>query len=100
MNTSNIQIINTQVPEQKNKLIAFFSYSGNTKEIALQIRKQIGGELFEIKRIKDYPPNYNDVLDQAKQEIREKIKPELKTNIKNPYQYDIIFIGYPNWWST
>lgn len=81
-------------------LVTYFSYSGNTKKIANQIHKLIGGDMFELKPIKNYPAKYNDVLTRAKQEIRSADKPELKEKLATIEQYDIIFIGYPNWWNT
>ena len=39
-------------------LIAYYSYSGNTKEVAQAIQKEIGGDLFEIKTEGTYPDEY------------------------------------------
>jgi len=61
---------------KENKiLVAYFSWSGNTREIANRIHKMVGGNMFEIKRADDYPTNYNAVLDIAKKEIRSGNKP-------------------------
>jgi flavodoxin len=81
-------------------LVAYFSYSGNTRGIASQINNLIGGDKFEILPVNGYPDNYNDVLDRAKKEIRSGDKPDLKEKLTNDEYYDIIFIGYPNWWNT
>lgn len=81
-------------------LIAYFSWSGNTREIARQIQNQMGSDIFEIQPEKDYPAIYNDVLNRAKQEIRSSDKPQLKENIVLVEKYNIIFLGYPNWWNT
>jgi flavodoxin len=86
--------------ERKNILVAYFSWSGNTREIADQIHHLVGGDIFEIKPSRDYPVNYNSVLDMAKQEIRSGIKPELKDKPASIEAYSNIFIGYPNWWNT
>jgi flavodoxin len=84
----------------KKILVAYFSHSGNTREIANQIQKSVGGDIFEIQSAKPYPGNYDAVLKQAKQELESKYKPVLKIKIENIESYDVVFIGYPNWWST
>ena len=47
------------MPERK-VLIAYYSYSGNTKYIAEKIQKMTRGDLFEIKTVKTYPKNYKN----------------------------------------
>lgn len=85
---------------QKKILVAYFSHSGNTKEIARQIKEATGGDIFEIVPIKPYPTEYQAVVAQAKKEINANFKPELKNKVENINQYDVIFVGSPNWWST
>ena len=84
----------------KKILIAYFSYSGNTREIANQIHKIVGGDIFEIQTVEPYPKNYDAVVKQARQELGSDYKPALKTKVDNIKSYDVIFIGYPNWCST
>ena len=86
--------------ETGKTLIAYFSWSGNTQEIAKQIHEFAGGDLVEIKPATDSPLDYNSVLDVAKQEFRSENKPELKDMPYSIEAYDNIFISYPNWWNT
>ena len=81
-------------------LIAYYSWSGNTRFAAEQIQKVTGGTLFEIKPAKAYPSDYSACVDQAKKECRDEFKPELATKVDDFSKYDIIFVGTPNWWST
>lgn len=81
-------------------LIAYYSYSGNTKFAAEVIQKATGGTLFEIVPVKAYSANYNECVAQAKKEIRAGFKPELKANAADFAKYEVIFVGTPNWWST
>ena len=81
-------------------LVAYYSYSGNTKAVAEQIQKGTNGDLFEIQPIKPYPKNYQEVADQAKKEINDNYKPALKTKVKDIDKYDVIFVGSPCWWAT
>jgi flavodoxin len=89
-----------QVGINKNILVAYFSYSGNTREIADQIHKSVGGDIFEIKSVKPYPDDYDAVVKQARQELKSGEKPALKTKVENIKPYDLVFIGYPNWCGT
>lgn len=84
----------------KKVLVAYFSHSGNTREIAEQIHKSVGGDIFEIQAVKPYPADYDTVVEQARRELDSGYKPELKTKVENMGSYDVIFIGYPNWWGT
>ena len=86
--------------EKERVLVTYFSWSGNTREVANQIHQFVGGDIFEIQPVEDYPANYNTVLDITKQEIRSGYKPELKGKPASVEEYSIIFIGYPNWWGT
>ena len=84
----------------KKILVAYFSHSGNTREIANQIHKSVGGDIFEIQSVKPYPDDYDAVVEQARQELNSGYKPALKTKISNIKPYDLVFIGYPSWCST
>jgi flavodoxin len=86
--------------QNKKVLVAYYSHSGTTKRIAGQIRDAVGGDIFEIQTVKSYPDNYDKFLQEAKKEINDGFKPALKTKIGNISDYDVIFIGSPNWWGT
>jgi flavodoxin len=100
MSISSIDL-QAQASSASNKiLVAYFSHSGNTRVIAQQIREATGGYIFEIQPVKDYPDDYQTVVEQAKKEINSNYKPALKTKVKNIESYDVIFIGSPCWWGT
>lgn len=84
----------------KKILVVYFSHSGNTREIANQIHKIAGGDIFEIQAAKPYPNDYESCTKQARQELDSGFRPELKTKLKGIKSYDFIFIGYPIWWGT
>lgn len=44
-----------------------------------------------------YPNDYTECTEVAKQEIDSKARPTIKGDVKVE-DYDVIFIGYPNWW--
>ena len=71
---------------------------GNMQYMAMTIQEAIGGELFRIETTEEYPLEHETLVNQAKEEQNEDVRPELATHIGNVEQYDIIFLGYPNWW--
>ncbi len=71
---------------------------GNTQYVASVIAEATKGDLFEIKTIRTYPSSHKALVDAAKEESDNKIHPRLSTHIKNLKDYDVVFIGFPNWW--
>ena len=62
-------------------LVAYFSHSGNTREVARQISEATGGDLFEIVPATPYPTEYRAVVDQGKKEIEAGVRPALKNPV-------------------
>ena len=81
-------------------LIAYFSWGGNTRGIAQEIQRQTGADLFEIKPVDPYSTDYNTVLMEAQEDQHKQARPELSDHIQNMDEYDIILLGYPNWWAS
>ncbi|MCH5300420.1 MAG: NAD(P)H-dependent oxidoreductase [Ruminococcus sp.] len=73
---------------------------GNTERVAEFIQKAVGGDLFEIETVKEYAEDYYQCIEEAKQELNEGARPELKEFMDSLDEYDTIFVGYPNWWGT
>jgi flavodoxin len=73
---------------------------GNTEVIAKKIKGFIEGDLFEINTLKPYPIDYDETTRVAKDELRKNARPELTDTVKNMADYDMIYLGYPNWWGT
>lgn len=71
---------------------------GNAEYMANVIQDTVGGDLFRIETVQQYPLDHDPLVDQAADEQDENIRPELATRIENLAQYDVIFLGYPNWW--
>ena len=81
-------------------LVAYFSWSGNTREIANQIHKIAGGDLFEIVPVSKYSHDYDETVKQARKELETSCRPQLASEVENIESYDLVFIGYPNWCYT
>lgn len=78
-------------------LIAYFSETGNTEKLANLIHEQVGADMFKIEPVTPYP-NGEELFDYIKEEQDKDERPEIKGTV-NIDDYDIIFIGYPIWWS-
>jgi flavodoxin len=94
--------------QTKKVLVAYFSHTGenyavgyitkgNTSIIAEMIAAETGGTLFEIKPVKEYPTDYQECVDKAKAEQESQARPAVKNDI-NAEDYDVVYLGYPNWW--
>lgn len=46
-----------------------------------------------------YTEDYDTLLDIAQQEQAEDARPELAAQVENWDSYDVIFVGYPDWWN-
>ena len=81
-----------------SRVIAEGKLYGATEYIAMEIASLTGGELFQIKTNFEYPGNHKELIDYAKKEAENKNYPKIANKIENFNQYDVIFVGYPNWW--
>lgn len=73
---------------------------GNTQIAAEMIADITGGDLFEVETVKTYPKDYYQCIDEAKSELQKDDRPEVKVFANYLEDYDIIYVGYPNWWGT
>ena len=76
-----------------------FLEKGHTAVAAEYIQAAVGGELFEIETVKEYIKDHMKMIYEAKDELKQGIRPELKS-YPDISEYDIVFLGYPNWWGT
>lgn len=106
-----------------NMLVAYFSYAenaalpdgvdasatasiqtwngeitGNTGVVADMIAEATGADLFSIQTVEQYPDSYDATIDQGQEERNADVRPELATHVENLDNYDVIFLGFPNWW--
>lgn len=49
--------------ENKKILVAYYSYSGNTKTVAEALHQKVGGDIFEIKTEGTYPDSYHPMTE-------------------------------------
>ena len=96
------------------KLIAFYSRAdenyfngtlkmltvGNTEAAAGIIKELTGADMFKIEQTKPYSKGSNDCIEEARADQQRNARPELKAFPESIDGYDVIYLGYPNYWST
>ena len=73
---------------------------GHVAQMAGWIQEETGGELFSIKVSAPYSSDYDECLDRAADEKADNARPALSGSVSNMADYDVVFLGYPDWWST
>lgn len=96
------------------KLIAFYSRAdenyvsgllkfldvGNTEIAAGIIKRLTGADMFKIEQLNPYSKDYNECIAQAQDDQRRDARPQLLKYPESIDEYDIIYLGYPNYWGT
>lgn len=87
------------IKQKKNPkvLIAYFSDTGNTRKAARLLKEKTGADLVEIEMKHPYTDN---LYRESQIDLYQNRKPELKTRISNMEQYEVILLGFPNWWAS
>lgn len=97
-----------------DKLIAFYSRAdenyvngllkildvGNTEVAAGIISELTGADLFKIEQINPYSESYNECISQAQKDQHQNIRPKLKNYPQTLDKYNVIYLGFPNYWGT
>lgn len=97
------QSSNTQINDKKT-LIAYFSATGTTAQIAALVAGATNGDLYAIEPKQAYT---KADLDWTNKESRSTLemnnkssRPAIKSLITDLGRYDTIYVGFPIWWNT
>ena len=94
----------TAYSQEKKVLVAYFSCTGNTRQVARTIAEATGGDLFEIRPAVPYTDkdlDWRDKKSRSTVEMEdESCRPQMAEGKVRTEDYDIIFLGYPIWWYT
>lgn len=85
------------MPAHPRVLVAYFSYSGNTKHAAELLSKNLGCDLFPITMKHPYQGNIYRV---SQEDLYKGYRPPLVRSAPDMSRYDVILLGYPTWWAT
>ena len=87
-------------PNSSDTLVAYFTRSGNTRVIAGTIGRELRADLFEIRPLRRYPEDYEQTVEQARQERDQGYEPPLQARVPNIQAYETVFLGFPIWGET
>ena len=73
---------------------------GNTEIVAEYIRDAVGADLFEVDTVVPYSTDYKKCTEEARAELRDDVRPELKAYLDDISTYDNIVVAGPCWWGT
>lgn len=86
----------------KNILVAYFSATGTTAELAEKLAKVTGAKLHEIKPQQPYTSSDLDWMNKKSRssvEMNDKsFRPAIANQVEDMTQYDTIFLTFPIWW--
>lgn len=99
---------NQNEPQNETKemktLVAYFSASGVTKQVATQLAEVANADLYEIQPEQLYTEddlNWRDSLSRSSIEMKDKSsRPAIKKSDLNIDDYNVVFVGFPIWWYT
>lgn len=85
---------------RSNRLVAYFTRSGNTRVIAGTLQRALSANLFEIRPARPYPDDYEQTVEQARQETERGYEPPLEARVPDLQAYDTVLLGLPIWGGT
>lgn len=89
---------------ETKKLVAYFSCSGVTEEVAENLASAAGADLFKIQPAIPYTRKDLDWMDKKSRSTLEMkdpaARPDIAGRAANMEEYDVIFVGFPIWWYT
>lgn len=81
------------------ELVAFFSWSGHTLDIAAKLAKKTRADLFRIEREIPYSTDYNTcAYTEAKEEADRHLRPAIRQPLPDLQGYDAVILAFPIWW--
>ncbi|MEZ2223337.1 flavodoxin [Rhizobium sp. RCC_161_2] len=86
--------------EPRRTLLAYYSYTGNTRLVAEKLRAHVGAQLLEIKMADPYPSDIRKAAERSRYELETGTLPALLDDPSDVSDYDLILVGGPVWWNT
>lgn len=90
--------------QKKNVLVAYFSATGNTRNVAKNLAKAINADIYEIKPAVSYTSddlNWRNKQSRSSIEMSDKTaRPEIVKDAFSVKDYDTVYLGFPIWWGT
>ena len=91
---------NNMTTEEDNSVVVINGQVlGNTQYMAQVIQETTGADIFRIEPVTPYPTDHSTLVSLASQEQSGSARPAIQGRVKSMDDYDVIFVGYPIWWS-
>lgn len=91
-----------KVAEHKT-LVAYFSVTGTTENVAKTIAQAANAELLKIEPKQEYTAtdlDWRNENSRSSQEMKNpKARPEINKAKDNLDEYDVVYLGFPIWWN-
>lgn len=95
---------NQNETREMKTLVAYFSASGVTRQVATQLAEVANADLYEIQPEQLYTEedlNWRDSLSRSSVEMKDKTsRPAIKKSELNMDDYNVVYVGFPIWWYT
>jgi flavodoxin len=82
------------------KLIVYYSLTSNADFVAGHIQALTGADVVKLIPVVPYSVEFEAAAERVNREREAGILPELTNRIDNLADYDVIFLGTPNWFGT
>lgn len=90
----------TPKEEAPKMLVLYYSQTGNTKAVAVEIANKLGADIEEITMVDPYDPDFQATIDRCKKDQEQGVLPEIQPVKADIANYDVIFLGFPVWFGT
>ncbi len=84
----------------KKAIVIYYSRTGTVEVLAKMIAEKTGAEMCRLDVKEKYAPNYSDMTDIARSEVRSGARRELETTIPDLSGINVVFLGTPYWWGS
>ena len=86
--------------DSRKKLIVYYSLTGNGDFLAGQIQSLTGADVVKLVAAEPYSVVFDETAARVNQEREAGVLPALANRVDNLSDYDVIFLGTPNWFGT
>ena len=97
-------LIMSTVSAQNKTLVAYFSATGTTKNVATELAAVANADLHEIKPAQAYTKadlDWHNKQSRSSVEMADKSsRPAITDKLANMSDYQTVYVGFPIWWYT
>ncbi len=83
-------------------IVIYFAVSeeGSTSNLARKIAMATHSDIFKLEPLEPYSDNYSVTNARAREESENNARPAIKNDIVDVSIYDVIYLGFPNWYRS